>query len=200
MPRGVLDENYPYDGVFPMTGFKDPYFKANISIYICYYRTCTQGAPWRACGGTRCQSRHHQCGGAWIRNYKMIPRLRYLLFVFWVSPGWLGGVDIHALRTVKLDHCLSRDIRESNGHHGLQKEWGLVLGSKIHSKPVFTWFSQYTLGQWPKSPAWYFSIICAIPRFVRMYLGVREVKVCLSISVFFSFVSTQAYSSRILKY
>ena len=45
VPRGVLDENYPYDGVFPMTGFKDPYFKANISIYICYYRTCTQGAP-----------------------------------------------------------------------------------------------------------------------------------------------------------
>merc|ERR1719370_1356805 len=30
-----------------------------------------------------------------------------------------GCKDIHALGTVKLDHCLSRDIRESNGHHGL---------------------------------------------------------------------------------
>ena len=30
------------------------------------------------------------------------------------------------------------------------------------------WFSQYTRGQWPKSPAWYFSIIWAMPRFVRI--------------------------------
>lgn len=29
--------------------------------------------------------------------------------------------------------------------------------------------SQYTLGQCPKSPAWYFSIIWAMPRLVRMY-------------------------------
>ena len=35
------------------------------------------------------------------------------------SPGGLGCVDIHALWTVELDHRLTRDIREPDGHHWL---------------------------------------------------------------------------------
>ena len=167
-----------------MTGFKDTYFKAHISIHICYYRTCTQGAPWRACGGTRCQSKHHQCGDAWTRKGKVIP-LFSLFFICVLSVTWM---------TWGCRHPCTWDSKAwplpLQGHQRVQwASWAaqgvmIFLSLKTNCKPVFTWFSQYTLGQWPKSPAWYFSIICAIPRFVRMYLGVWEVKDCLSISIF----------------
>ena len=39
---------------------------------------------------------------------------------FWRAPGGLGGVDIHALWAVELNHCLSRNIRQPNWHHRLQ--------------------------------------------------------------------------------
>merc|ERR1719319_908136 len=36
-----------------------------------------------------------------------------------VVPGRLGGVDVHALGAVELDHGLARHVREADGHHGL---------------------------------------------------------------------------------
>jgi len=62
-----------------------------------------------------------------------------------VVSGGLGGVDVHALWAVKLDHGLSRDIRQPNRHHWLvlavhpgavAKVASLVLLNHLGDAPV----------------------------------------------------------------
>jgi len=62
-----------------------------------------------------------------------------------VVSGGLGGVDVHALWAVELDHCLARHIRQPNWHHWLvlavypgavAKVSSLVLLNHLSDPPV----------------------------------------------------------------